>query len=127
MLQVNVGSHTDLRVSTSELRFEVIDRTNPPEIPVDYSAAARTRQDGEVVLTVESLGVRTSENVPAPGLVVAYGGVGLKEGTLAVAGPRVVGTWTGSGVRPGRVIFSLLGATKPGVYLLSLKFNLSAP
>lgn len=127
VMHVEVKTHTALQVSTSELHFDLIDEAGTPQVAVEYSAAARTRMGGPVVLTVEPLGeLRTAGNTPV-GLVVAYQGEGQMGGTLTEGKRHVVASWTGSGIRPGRVVFRLLGASKPGVYSLSLKFGLSAP
>jgi hypothetical protein len=47
-------------------------------------------------------------------------------GTLAGAGAVVAGRWVGSGLRTGRLVFSLRAASG-GTYTLPLRFVLSAP
>jgi len=122
------NSHTSLRVSSSQLRFEVPDTLATPRAFIEFSAAARTYTGAQVVLTVEAVGsVQPPAGGPSADLVVGYEGEGENAGTLSEAGPHVAGRWTGSGVRQGRVMFTLLGATAPGTYLLPLKFVLSAP
>ncbi len=121
-----VLSRTSLRVSTSELRFEALDSASAPTVVVDFTAAARTRADGEVVLTVErsARGGRAMGNVPDEA-IVSFEGEGGSAGALDASGPRVVGTWKGSGVRQGRLLFTLHGAPAPGIYVVAVKFALS--
>ncbi len=128
MLVVDVRSRTSLQVSTSELRFDVVDEAATPRVEVDYRAAARTRSDHPVMLTVDPAGeVRTLDGESVRGLAVRLEAAGARDTTLAAGGSHIVARWTGSGVRSGRVAFTLLGAHKPGVYLLALKFALSVP
>jgi len=121
-------SHTSLRVSASELRFDITDPASVPSVSIDFSAAARTYRNGDVVLTVEAAGsIDAPVGGPSADLAVGYRGDGDNAGTLSEAGPHVAGRWTGSGVRQGRVSFTLRGATVPGTYSLPLRFVLSAP
>jgi len=122
------NSYTSLRVSSSQLRFEVPDTLAAPRVFIEFSGAARTRTGAQVVLSVEAVGaIQPPAGGPSADLVVGYEGEGENAGTLSEAGPHVAGRWTGSGVRQGRVLFTLVGATVPGTYLLPLKFVLSAP
>ncbi len=121
-------SHTSLNVSTSQLRFEIGDAKDTPRAAIEFAAAARTYQGGEVLLTVDPIRtIHSPQGGPSANLGIGYEGEGGISGTLSEAGPHVVGRWVGSGMRPGRVLFALHGADAPGVYLLSLKFVLSAP
>ena len=127
-VRADFSRHTSLHVSTSQLVFRVDRPGGIPRAIVDFTAAARTRRDGEVLLTVEPVGtMQMPEGGVAPNLVVAYEGEGGCLGALSGAGPHVVARWAGSGMRPGRVLFALLGAHRPGVYSLSVKFVLTAP
>ena len=127
-LQAVFGRHTSLHVSASELRFEVTNSTSAPTVSVDFSAAARTSTGGDVVLTVEAAGrIEAPAGGPSADLAVGYRGDGENAGTLSGAGPHVAGRWTGSGLREGRVSFTLRGATGSGTYSLPLRFVLSAP
>ncbi len=121
-------SHTSLRLSSSELRFEVVDPATPATATVDFTAAARTSRGGEVSLSVKRVGaVRRPESSRFAGdLTVDYAGENGAAGTLSEPGPQVVGRWIGSGVREGRISFTLRGAPEPGVYSVSVKFDLSA-
>jgi hypothetical protein len=128
-IRADFGSHTSLRVSSSQVQFDVADPLTPPTSVIDFTAAARTVRGGEVLLTAEPLG-----GVQAPGsgpaaqdLTVLYEGEGGNSGVVSQAGPHVVGRWIGSDVRKGRVSFTLRGAQAAGVYSLSVKFVLSAP
>jgi hypothetical protein len=121
-------SHTSLRVSASELRFDITDPSSVPTVSIDFSAAARTYGNADVVLTVEAAGsIDARVGGRSADLAVGYRGDGDNAGTLSEAGPHVAGRWTGSGVRQGRVSFTLRGATVRGTYSLPLRFVLSAP
>ena len=120
-------SKTSLRVSTELLRFEVTD-SGAASVAVDFAAGARTRAGGEVVLTVEP--VRALEGPGGAADVetaVSFDGVGegTHSGALASA-PSVAGRWSGSGLRTGRLQFSL-HSNVAGTYTLPVRFVLSAP
>lgn len=123
------NTRTSLIVSTDTLRFDVPTAGTPAVIDVDFVAAARTRADGEVVLTVEPL--RTIEG---PGgaadieasVAFAGEGAGTLAGLIAPSSAAAAGRWTGSGRRTGRLRFSLR-AGAPGAYTLPVRFVLSAP
>ncbi len=122
------NTRTSLIVSTDTLRFDVTTAGTPALVSVDFVAGARTRADGEVVLTVEP--VRAVEGPGGAADVeasVEFAGEG--EGTLAgqiAPAPVVAGRWTGSGRHAGRLRFSLR-AGAPGAYTLPVRFVLSAP
>ncbi len=128
-IRADFSSYTSLRVSSSQLRFDVADPLTNPTATVEFTAAARTVRGGEVLLSVEPVGgVQSPESGPAAqDVTVRYEGEGGNSGTLSQAGPHVVGRWIGSNVRQGRVSFTLRGAQAAGVYSLSVKFVLSAP
>jgi hypothetical protein len=128
ILRAEFKSHTSLRVSSSQLRFEIADTLDIPRVAIEFSAAARTYRDGEVALTVEPVGsLQGPDSGPPADLMVQYDAEGGRAGSLSDAAPHVVGQWVGGGVREGRVWFTLRGARAPGVYVLALKFALSAP
>jgi hypothetical protein len=127
-IRAEINRHTSLRVSSSELRFDVTSPDDTPATVVDFTAGARTYRGGHVVLTVEPDGAMESpQRGPAADAVVVYQGEGGNIGTLSAGGPQVVARWIGSEVRSGRVSFALHGARIPGTYSLSLKFVLSTP
>jgi hypothetical protein len=128
-LQASFSSHSSLRVSSSLLSFDVADPRAEAQTSVEFSAAARTRLDGEVVLTVEAGGAFDAPaGASASALEVVYqqegGGQG---GTLSGQGPGIAGRWVGSGVRQGRVVFTLRGASASGRYTMPVRFVLSLP
>lgn len=123
-IRADLSSHTSLRISSADLRFEVSEPGKAVRTAIDFTAAARTEVGGDVVLTIEPDGaVEAPANVQAVALAVALAGDG---GTLGTE-PRVAGKWSGSGVRHGRLEFTLSGAPAPGVYRVPVKFVLSAP
>ncbi len=126
-VRMRVESATRLRVSSSVLTFEVSDPASPPTVPVEFSAGARTYQGGEVLLTVEPSGtLETPNGRPSQKVAIGYQGEG-QAGTLAAGGPSTAGRWVGSGLREGRLLFTLRGAVAPGTYSLPVKFVLSTP
>ena len=110
---------TSLRVSSQTLQFAATQPDLPAVAVVDFVAGARTRQGGEVMLAVE----------PQAGFDVAVmftgEGAGLLSGTLASTGSTPVARWTGSGLRTGRLTFSL--PQTAGAPTLPVRFVLSAP
>lgn len=129
VVNAQFGSHTSLRVSSQILRFDVADLAQPTSVAVDFSAAARTQAGGEVMLSVEP--VRALEG---PGgaadvesaISFAGEGDGTLTGVLGTAAPSIAGRWTGSGIRTGRLLFSLR-TSAAGSYTLPVRFVLSAP
>lgn len=124
-----LGARTSLTVSTDLLRFDVTGSDTPAIATVDFVAGARTRSDGEVVLTVEPL-----RAIEGPGgaadadaaVEFAGDGTGTLAGRLEAAAPAVAGRWIGSGRRTGRLRFSLRSPAS-GAYTLPVRFVLSAP
>ena len=123
------GSRTALKVSTELLQFDVTTADQSAVAIVEFSAAARTRQSGEVVLTVERAGALSGPGGAADletSLMVSMAGDGGSAGTLDPSAQVVAGRWVGSGKRVGRLAFSLR-STVPGVYSVPVRFVLSAP
>jgi hypothetical protein len=124
-VNVTVFSRTSLRVSTDLLRFDVAAPDAQASVIVDFSAAARTARDGELVLSVEAAGVNPDG---APELPVTFVGQGdgTRSGTLHATRTSVAARWTGSGLRTGSLIFSVRVAA-PGQYIVPVRFVLSTP
>jgi hypothetical protein len=129
VVSAQFGSRTSLKVSTQVLRFEMDAATGMAVAAVDFSAAARTREGGEVMLSVEPL-----RAIKGPGgaadvetaLSLEGQGDGTVRGQLAKVGPSVAARWIGSGFRTGRLLFSL-HTSSPGTYTVPVKFVLTAP
>ena len=123
------ASRTSLRVSSQLLRFDVNSPEEPGVAAIDFSAGARTRNGGEVLLTIEPL-----RAVKGPGgaadvessITFAGTGNGLITGTLQQSAAVVAGRWNGSGLRTGRLTFALRAAVS-GSYTLPVRFVLSTP
>lgn len=123
-------ARTSLQVSNDLLQFDVVpsgDRATATA-SVSFLARARTASGADIVLTVEPL-----RSVEGPGgadagtaLSFAGDGHGLLSGELSTAVPALVGRWQGSGVREGRVVFTLR-ADAMGNYSVPVRFVLSAP
>ena len=123
------SSRTSLHVSTELLQFDVTSPGQAATVSVDFAAGARTRSGAEVILSVEPL-----RAVEGPGgaadvessVRFAGEGAGTLGGDLSVAGSSLAGRWLGSGMRTGRIVFSLRAAGS-GSYMLPIRFVLSAP
>lgn len=123
------ASRTSLRVSTDLLQFEVGNAGGEAVASVEFAAGARTRGGDEVLLIVEPL--RAIEGAGgAADAAVSLGfsgeGPGMLSGRLAGNSPTVMGRWQGSGLRTGRLMFSLR-ASVPGRYTIPVRFVLTAP
>lgn len=117
---VQVSSRTSLTVSTDQLRFNSTPGGDPAVVEVDFSAGARISSGTDIVLTVQPL-------TTAEGVITFDGdGEGTRAGVLAMDGPSTVGRWRGSGLRRGRVVFTLREATA-GASSVPVRFVLSAP
>lgn len=125
-LSARFDSRTSLDVSTSTLVFTVPEDGGMATTTIEYAAAARTRRDAEVVLTVERV-----NGIEGPGgaadaethLVLASDvtpAVPVESSSAAAA------RWTGSGLRHGRLTFTLRAAAA-GTYVVPLRLVLSAP
>jgi hypothetical protein len=109
---------TALTISTPTLHFVVTDAATPAYATVEYSAAARTRADGEVTLVM-----RVSGDV-APGVVLSISGGsdGVAVGEVASRQDVAAARWTGSGLRTGRITVAL--SARPGTYDVPVTFLL---
>lgn len=129
VVHATFSSRTSLKVSSELLRFDVARPDSDAAAAVEFSAAARTQAGAEVVLAVEPLRL-----VEGPGgaadaessMTFAGEGDGLLAGVVAAGGPTVAGRWIGSGLRTGRVLFSMRAAAA-GTYTVPVRFVLSAP
>lgn len=122
------GARTSLRVSSELLRFDVMTPGQPATVSVEFSAGARTRSGAEVIMSVERVRAIAGAGLAAdPGAVRFAGeGAGTLDGDLPAAGLSTAGRWLGSGMRTGRIVFSL-AAAPAGSYTLPVRFVLSAP
>lgn len=124
----NVSTRTSLRVSSELLTFDLQRPGAPATAAVEFSAAARVPAGSLVVLTVEPL-----EAVSGPGgaadveTAVTFDGdgPGTVAGTLTQM-PSMAGRWSGSGVRQGRLVFTL-HASASGHYTVPVRFVISTP
>ena len=114
------GARTSLMVSTSVLQFVVSQPGQPAVAVVEFAAAARTRQGGEVLLTVEPVWTAGTS------MEISVAGDGDAPHSLATGGPCVAGRWTGSGRRSGRLTFVLQNSAA-GSHSLPVQFVLSTP
>ena len=123
------ASRTSLKVSTDVLRFDIKAAGQSTETIVDFSAAARTQQGGEVVLTVELVGAMNGPGGASDvetSLTFSGFGNGLGKGPLDCSVPSIAGRWVGSGLRTGQLAFTLRSSV-PGSYSVPVRFVLSAP
>jgi hypothetical protein len=122
-------SRTSLRVSAHVLHFDVIDPAQPAMVGIDFEAGARTLAGSDVVLSVEPAraldGPGGAADVEAS-LSFQGSGDGVLAGALDARAPTVAGRWRGSGLRSGRLTFSLRAAAA-GSYTVPVRFVLSTP
>lgn len=125
-VSVDVASRTSLRVSTDVLQFDGAGTGAPVTAAVEFSAGARVPRGGDVMLTVEP---QRSMADGAAGVEPSITFEGEGDGTVAgvLSGtPVVAGRWQGSGLRHGRVRFTL-HADSVGSYVVPVRFVLSTP
>jgi hypothetical protein len=129
VVMAQFSSRTSLKVSARLLQFDVASPSQAASAAVEFSAGARTDSGAEVMLSVEP-----ERAVDGPGgaadvetsLTFTGEGQGTLAGSIASHGPTIAGRWSGSGIRTGRLIFSLRAATA-GSYTLPVRFILSTP
>ena len=128
VVTAHFSSRTSFKVSSDLLRFHLTESDGRATTAVDFRAAARTASSAEVTLSVEPL---PPVEMPAKAVIdpvisvtgLAPGG----EGTVVAHGsPGLASRWFGSGVRTGRLIFTLQ-AGAVGRYSIPVQFVLSAP
>jgi hypothetical protein len=116
------SSRTTLQVSSDLLQFEVTQPQTPATASIDFLAAARTRAGDLVVLSIEPI---ASNPVPST-LSFSGEGEGTRSGTVAADRLSIAGQWIGSGVRHGRLVFTLR-AGAAGAFTVPIRLVLSAP
>jgi len=126
-VSVQLASRTSLRVSSDVLHFDANGTNMPASAAIEFSAGARVPRGADVVLTVEPEGSIASGGAADVDTAVTFegDGDGTVAGTLA-ATPSVAGRWQGSGLRKGRVRFTL-HATAAGSYVVPVRFVLTTP
>ena len=126
-IKADLALRTSLKVSSELLQFDVAQGTATTTI--EFSAGARTPSQGEIVLSVEPLrglsGPGGAADVDAA-ITVSGDGEGLLSTRLDSTSTTVVGRWHGSGLRQGRLLFTL-NATAAGSYSMPVRFVLSTP
>ena len=115
---------TSLKVSSQSLQFVQSGPDQPAVAVVEYSAGARTRQGGEVLLIVEPPASSASGDAADP-VSFSGEGVGAIHGVLSLDAPTLVARWSGSGLRKGRLTFA--SSTRGGGEGIPVRFVLSAP
>ena len=125
VVNAQFSTRTSLKVSSQMLQFAVGAGDQAPSVAVDFSAAARTQAGGEVMLLIEPLGGIDGDAEGSAEMTFAGEGQGTARGALAVGGLTPVARWTGSGLRTGRLTFTLRAAT--GRYTVPVRFLLTAP
>jgi len=132
--QATVRTSTSLRLSDQLL--VIAPRQTDDDEPltagaIEFRAAARTSSDGEVMLTVEPLAPIASLAGGAgdSSTTIAFmgDGEGAQSGSLSDAHPETAARWVGSGVRTGRLTFTVRGPVSPLGGTLPLRFLLTAP
>ena len=129
MVSARFASRTSLKVSAEVLHFDVEEPGQPATASVDFSAGARTGLGEEVLLSVEPV-----RAVGGPGgaadveSAVSFEGVGqgTVRGAVRSHVPTVAARWNGSGLRSGRLVFTMRAGAR-GHYSLPVRFVLSTP
>jgi hypothetical protein len=128
-VNLNLGTRTSLKVSSRVLQFDVTQPGGIATAALDFSAGARMPAGSDVVLTVEPLRGAEDLRDTADGdatLSFTGEGHGMLAGPIAAEQSTIVGRWQGSGLREGRVIFTLR-ANAAGSYVLPVRVVLSTP
>jgi hypothetical protein len=125
VVNANFSTRTSLKVSSQMLQFAVPSGDETAGVEVDFTAAARTRAGGEVILLVESLGPIDDGSEGSADVTFTGEGQGTNRGSLVVDGATPVARWIGSGLRTGRLTFTLRAVA--GRYTLPVRFLLAAP
>ena len=128
-VHLDVAPRTSLKVSSQVLQFDVAQAGDRATAAIEFTAGARMATGADVVLSVEPVhgldGPGGAADVEAA-LSFAGDGPGLLTGPLLAQTAAIVGRWQGSGLREGRVVFTLR-ASASGVYTLPIRFVLSTP
>jgi hypothetical protein len=123
--RAEIVARTSLTVSDTVLRFSQADPSQLPTASVEFTAGARTGRDAQVVLTVEVLESAAAGAVP-PVIGFIGEGQGTRQGQLSGDAPGIAARWTGSGIRSGRLVFSLR-ASDSSTSSFPVRFVISAP
>ncbi len=131
---VTFANRTSLTTSSSVLEVPqvALDASGSAVVgTIEFQAAARTRGDGEVVLTVEALrdiGSLTGGGPANAAVAIEFSGTdaGVVPGALSDT-PQVAGRWVGPGLRRGQLTFTLRGTGRVSGGVIPLRFVLSAP
>ena len=127
VVNVNLVTRTALKVSSDRLQFDVPGTGGAATAAIEFTAGARMPAGCDVVLTVEPLQARDgSADVRDADLSFSGEGPGMLAGSIAPGRSTIVGRWQGSGVREGRVVFTLRAAAG-GSYSLPIRVVLSTP
>ena len=128
-INARFAPRTSLKVSSELLQFDVAQPGGPATAAIEFVAGARTPLQGEIVLSVEPMrglsGPGGAADVDAA-ISVAGEGEGLLTTRLDPTSTTVVGRWHGSGLRQGRLVFTLNTSTS-GIYSMPVRFVLSTP
>ena len=129
VVSAQFSGRTSLKVSTDILHFDVNAAGEASTSAVDFSAGARTYAQGEVLLSVEQRRALTGPDTVSgneSALTFVGQGDGTLEGVVGAASRVVAGRWIGSGLRHGRLLFTMR-ADASGTYDVPVRFILSAP
>jgi hypothetical protein len=125
VVNANFSTRTSLKVSSQMLQFSVPSGDETARVEVDFTAAARTRAGGEVILLVESFGPLDDGSAGSADVTFTGEGPGTGRGAIAVDSATPVARWIGSGLRTGRLTFTLRAVA--GRYTVPVRFLLAAP
>lgn len=129
IVNVSLATRMSLTVSSRLLQFDVAQPGDVATAALDFTAGARTPAGSDVVLTIEperALGGPGGAADVESDLRFTGEGQGMLAGSIAHGYSTVVGRWQGSGLRQGRVLFTLR-ASAAGSYSLPVRVVLSTP
>jgi hypothetical protein len=122
-VRADLATRTSLKVSAQTLQFEVSGPEELPVVEIEFSAGARTRMGGEVLLTAELIDAVAC--LDHRRVTVTGAGAGTIAAALTVGTAIPVARWIGSGLRTGRLTFTV--PTPSTACAVPVRFVLSTP
>jgi hypothetical protein len=127
-MNVSLAARTSLKVSSRVLQFDVTRPDEAATAALEFAAGARMPAGCDVVLTIEPLQAVVDGTVAAAVTDLRFvgEGTGMLSGSIAADRSTIVARWQGSGLREGRLLFTLR-ARAAGSYSLPVRLVLSTP
>lgn len=135
-VNATVAAAASLSLGSAAINFPDANPDSTPSInatenPVSINAKGKTSTSGSITLTLLAGGDLTSgsNTIGINNVTWTSTGTGYASGTMNKTTAQSVGTWTGSGARPGSLSFALANSWSyaTGSYTASATFTLTAP